>query len=317
MRTRSIDLIVVAVVGIVTLDVVTGGGRPTVADSGPPPTISVAASSAPADGQASEGDTTNAVPVPAACGPWTVNIAEVSADSEDAQRYLGVPIFQQALAESPLDPPSATYYSRWCENPPRAEARWFPDGVGPPPPTVDDLWPGAYDEAVRRIPLPSLDMSPPPEAGGIVNIGLWLAVEEPQPVTARAEAGSVWAQATATLIGLAWDMGAGDMVECSGFGDPIIDPNVREQSPYCGYTYEWPSVPQFTGAGNAYEASVTAHWGIQITGSDGRNVAATPVDVTFEFLYPVCEVQTLGVDPDAGPIQEAGMSCAEAAGVGS
>lgn len=168
-------------------------------------------------------------------------------------------------------------------------------GESLPPPTVDDLVPGAYDEAVRLIPLPVLDVSPPAEFGGVVNFGLWLAVEPVEPVVARAEVGSVWAQATATLTGTTWDMGNGDVVECEGIGDPIIDLDTDEQSPICGYTYGWPSAPQFTGTNDlAYHASVTTHWEVRMTGSDGRDVAMDPIDVAFEFSYQVREIQTIG-----------------------
>ena len=126
--------------------------------------------------------------------------------------------------------------------------------------TVDDLWPGAYDEARRRIPLPDVaPLAPPVFQGTLVNAPLWLAVTPPDPVTARAEAGSVWAQVDATFVGLTWDMGVpdtdDDVVECDGAGDPWTgEPPIwaEEQwpTPPCGYNYEQPSTPEHTGNGN-------------------------------------------------------------------
>ena len=48
------------------------------------------------------------------------------------------------------------------------------------------------------------------------------------------------------------------------------------------------------GGGEAYHITVTAHWEVQITGSDGRDVAGEPIDVVSEFDYQVFEVQTVG-----------------------
>lgn len=161
--------------------------------------------------------------------------------------------------------------------------------------TVDDLVPGAYNEAVGLIPDPTLDISPPVEAGGIVNFGLWLAVEPVAPITARAEVPGVWAQVTASQVGVIWDMGNGDIVDCDGYGDPIVDLDTDEQSPLCGYTYEWPSAPQFTGTDDlSYHATVTTEWSLHLTGSDGRDVMLEPVVIPFEYSYQVREIQTVG-----------------------
>jgi hypothetical protein len=89
-------------------------------------------------------------------------------------------------------------------------------------------------------------------------------------------------------------MGNGDVVECEGFGDPIVDEDTLEPSALCGYNYDQPSTPEFTGDGSAYHVAVTAHWDVRVTGSDGRDVAADTIDVPLEFDYVVSEVQTIG-----------------------
>ena len=102
--------------------------------------------------------------------------------------------------------------------------------------TVQDVIDDAIDRARGAVPSPTLDISPPPDVGGIVNLGMWLALQAQPPVTVRAEAGPHWAEATVTLASTRWDFGNGDEVVCEGAGVPIVDPDTPEQGP-CGYTY--------------------------------------------------------------------------------
>jgi hypothetical protein len=102
--------------------------------------------------------------------------------------------------------------------------------------TVQDAIDDAVDRARRAVPAPTLDMSPPPDVGGIVNLGLWLALAGQEPVTVRAEAGPHWAEATVTLASTSWSMGNGDVVTCDGPGTPIADTDDPGEGP-CGYTY--------------------------------------------------------------------------------
>jgi hypothetical protein len=173
--------------------------------------------------------------------------------------------------------------------------------------SVDDLVPGARDEAVGYIGLPVVALAPPVAQGGLVHVPMWLAVEPAGPFSARAQVGSVWAQVDASLSGLSWDMGTGDEpVECEGPGT-IFTPGDTSGgtggpggewplSPDCGFTYEAASFPEFTPDGaSAYHVAVTAHWALRLTGSDGRDVALDSVDVPFTFDYVVHELQTVGV----------------------
>ena len=66
----------------------------------------------------------------------------------------------------------------------RSEFRWVRDDV-----SVEDVIGAAASSARGRIPTPALEINPPDR--GIVNLGLWLAVEEVVVPVARAEAG--WA----------------------------------------------------------------------------------------------------------------------------
>ncbi len=207
------------------------------------------------------------------CDPWSV----VSRYSDTSYMQRGDEI-GQAIATSPVG--SMTLFVRLCHG--MLEFFYAPDGtnVQPPPPTVDDLMPGTYDRAVAQIPLPEPALSPPVEVGSLVNFGVWLAVADPEPVTARAEVGAVWAQATAMLRLTTFDMGNGDVVECDGAGDPLTPDSplwdTDEQSPLCGYTFEWPSAPQFTGTGDlAYHLTVTTHWEVRETGLMGATRRST------------------------------------------
>jgi hypothetical protein len=156
----------------------------------------------------------------------------------------------------------------------------------------------AFQRVTALLPTPTVDMNPDPSVGGIVNIGLWLAVDDPGQVSITASVGPVWATVTARYERTVWSMGNGDSVECSGLGTPIVDVDTVEQGP-CGYTYEWPSAPRFTGTDDlAYHASVTGHWVITYATSSGRAGSLDPIDRTTDFDYQVREIQTLRVADD-------------------
>jgi hypothetical protein len=154
--------------------------------------------------------------------------------------------------------------------------------------TAQDVIDDAVDRARRAVPQPSLDLSPAPSAGGIVNLGLWLALVGQDPVTVRAEAGSLWAEATVSLASTRWDMGNGDVVECEGAGTPIVDTTTSEQGP-CGYTYRTSSPDDAP-----FQLSVTATWRVDYRSSAGTGSAGS-VDRTLSVAYDVDEIQTVGV----------------------
>ncbi len=154
--------------------------------------------------------------------------------------------------------------------------------------TVQDAIDDAVDRARRAVPAPTLDMSPSPEAGGIVNLGLWLALTGQEALTVRAEAGPHWAEATVTLASTSWSMGNGDVVTCDGAGTPIVDTDVLDEGP-CGYTYRRSSPDDAP-----YRFSVTATWAVDYVSSGGSGTAGT-VDRTLSVDYDVDEIQTVGI----------------------
>jgi hypothetical protein len=173
-------------------------------------------------------------------------------------------------------PGTETPYWRTCEGSGR-QLMWVNNGVD-----IDVLIDAAYAEAIAKIPDPALDMNPEPSAGGVVNIGLWLAVDDPGQVSATAELGPQWATVVARFERTVWDMGNGDTVECEGLGVPITDLDTEAQGP-CGYTYDWPG---------SHDNSVTGHWAITYTSSAGSGVLE-PIETSTSYGYGVREIQTV------------------------
>jgi hypothetical protein len=145
----------------------------------------------------------------------------------------------------------------------------------------------AMSEMTRILPLPSMEMWPRPEIGAPVQLGLWLAVDDPGDVVAYAQAGPVWAVVTARLTSTRWDMGNGDAVDCAGAGVPYafdLAPTDYRQGP-CGYTYQYASdlgLRQITS---------TAHWDVQLATSDGADEALGSIDRSTAFDYEVYEIR--------------------------
>ena len=195
----------------------------------------------------------------------------------------------------PAGPNTETLYTRTCPGQ-VPDYVWVADVVD-----VDALISSAYQSVSAQLPEPTLDMNPRPDVGGIVNIGLWLAVNDPGRVSITASVGPVWATVTAAYRGTTWTFGNGDSTYCDGLGTPIVDKNTADQGP-CGYTYRWPSAPKFTNTDDlAYHDTAVGHWVITYATSTGRSGTLGPIDRTTEFPYQVREIQTVRVSPDAPP----------------
>ncbi len=160
--------------------------------------------------------------------------------------------------------------------------RWVSTSI-----TAADLVDQAVDRARQLAPAPILDISPAPDAGGIVNLGMWLAVEPATPSPIRVEAGALWAVAELTLATTTWDMGNGDVVTCDGPGVPIADPTTPDEGP-CGYTYRRSSADDAP-----YQLGATATWRVDYRSSAGAGTAGT-IDRTTTVTYDVDEIQTVG-----------------------
>ncbi len=95
-------------------------------------------------------------------------------------------------AGSPPTKTTSTLYKRVCEGAAGFDLAWVPDFVD-----VDALVASARRSVTAQLPEPAMDMNPDPSVGGIVNIGLWLAVADPGQVSITASVGPVWATVTA------------------------------------------------------------------------------------------------------------------------
>jgi hypothetical protein len=157
--------------------------------------------------------------------------------------------------------------------------------------SVEDMIDQVSDSIRRRIPQPVANVNPAPEHGGFVNLGLWLAVEDPGPISAHAAAGSVSATATAQHVSTTFDFGNGDTLTCVGGGTPIEDVHpdldTTEQGP-CGYTYTRSSPDDAP-----YQLTISSTFAITYTSSGGAGNLGT-ITTTRTYPYDVDEIQTVG-----------------------
>jgi hypothetical protein len=144
----------------------------------------------------------------------------------------------------------------------------------------------------KKLPTPTLVMSPSATAGGIVNLGMWLAVQDAGEVSVTAQLGPIWATVRARQRDLTWDMGNGDTVACPGVGTPIVDTSTPDAGP-CGYFYRRSSAGL---PGSVYTVTSTSVWAVSYTSSAGSGVLGD-VPVSNSFGYRVRELQTIGVSP--------------------
>ena len=169
----------------------------------------------------------------------------------------------------------------WRTCPGGTQFRWIDTDTSP-----TDLLPGLRDSMSKSLPVPSPDLSP--VVAGVVNLGMWLAVEPVEPVVLSAEAGLAWIRLRAVHTSTRFEFGNGDAVTCVGVGTPIVELDTVEEGP-CGYTYRRPSPP-----GEPFRLTVSMMWALSFESSDGAG--SLPVltrSTTVE--YPVREIQTIGV----------------------
>lgn len=157
---------------------------------------------------------------------------------------------------------------------------------GPDPEVLADT---LYDEVTEQVPLPRPDLSP--VGPGFVNLGMWLAVEEPAPISVTARAGAVWATTTASLESTTFDMGDGTVVTCDGAGDPIPDSKLDsvDESDDCGHTYT-----TLGPDGEPFTVTITSTWHVTWVGSGGTGGDLGTLDRTSSVEYEVLEIQTVG-----------------------
>lgn len=186
------------------------------------------------------------------------------------------------------------FQTRICddpEDPAHGRVRWTV--VGPPNPTV--YWDELTERVTRRVPLPApnlgLTLAPDGSARIPIKLGLWIAVDNPDDVVARAEpAPGIWAETRATLDRIEYLTGTGNTSgTCVGAGTalPTDAGDTVEQGP-CGYTYT--DVDEL----GQHTAVLRATWTVTNTTSSGATELRA--DIVVETLIPidVFEIQTVG-----------------------
>lgn len=165
--------------------------------------------------------------------------------------------------------------------------------AGPAAPTIDP-------ELVARRAVDSMKLVGPdvasPRAGGryVVGMPMWMWVQQSPttfgPNTASATAGGVTVTARAEVSSIAWAMGDGTTITCTGPGTPYDASQGKAMSPDCGHRYKGPSTTQ---NGGKYAGTATATWTVKWQapalgdGGEFTEVRRTP------FTVDVREVQVL------------------------
>jgi hypothetical protein len=154
-----------------------------------------------------------------------------------------------------------------------------------------DLIPDALAGARAQLGVPVPDISPAVLVGGVVNLGMWLAVVDPGVVSVRASLADVWAQVDASVAGVSFGFGNGDSVVCGGLGTPIPGWALGEadQGP-CGYTYRVSSPDD-----EPYRLTITVEYAVSYSTSSGAGGVLASIGRSVTVGYDVDEIQTIGI----------------------
>ncbi len=186
--------------------------------------------------------------------------------------------------DDPTAPLERGYIRTGCANGNGDLRFWSASSIDPDPVIT------AVNEASKLIPLPEENVDPPPSRGSVVNFGLWLAVTPTESITATAHGRDTGVAVTATLESTTWDMGDGTEFTCDGGGTPIDEEHMDSIEPGpCGHLYE-----QNTPDDDPYTITVTTHWNVHWTATDGRAGTAPTIHRTNQFAYDVDEIITRG-----------------------
>lgn len=133
------------------------------------------------------------------------------------------------------------------------------------------------------VPQPVLAISPAPEFGTYVNLGLWLAIEEVPELRSSASEGSVSIELIGECDGMVWDFGNGDTSPCDDFGEQHEEGSQTLDEGPCGYTYtEQPT-------GEPYTVTVTTTYSFRFTSSsDSGDLGGLTGEAGFQ--YQVSEI---------------------------
>jgi hypothetical protein len=152
------------------------------------------------------------------------------------------------------------------------------------PPEPGDLIPGFYGRLVGRIPDPVPAINPP--GPGYVNLGVWLAVEDPGPIVEAGPIGPFSVRLTATAVETTFVVD-GEPITCPGTGTPIVDLDTVEEGP-CGTTFDRASPP-----GRPVTIDIATTWAISYETSLGNGTMPS-LTTTGSLAYEILEIQTVG-----------------------
>lgn len=165
--------------------------------------------------------------------------------------------------------------------------------------TPEALIPGLYEKVKKLLPDPQAAFAP------IDSEGRWLYVQVPtdfrvtdasqwEPITARAEAGPVWASVTATPTKLVFNPGdptnpAG--ASCDGSGP--VDAYDPASPGRCSYTYLNASS---IASGNVFHYEIRTVWTITTDSSSGPIKPPSTLETASSGSIPVAEARASVVD---------------------
>lgn len=162
---------------------------------------------------------------------------------------------------------------------------WVSDSLTP-----ESLIPALRVEITRILPLPVPNMSPAPDVGSYVNLGLWIAIEDPGPQGIRISDGPVWAEADGTLTGFTFDPGDdGEPFDCELTGVPYEEGSQTFDEGPCGHTYT-----QTSPDGAPFPMTITANYTVDYVLSNGVSDSLGVIPRDDAFPYEVDEIQTIG-----------------------
>lgn len=171
---------------------------------------------------------------------------------------------------------SQTWTARETGNCPTGEARREP--------VISSLELSRRASAQLPVPVPIVKTAPPRGKNVLVKLPTWLWLDKSQwdARSARAQVGSVWAEATATAYELVVDPGDGsEPFTCDAPGTPYAEH--ADEDDACTHT--------FTRSGT-YTVRVTANWGADWEGSDGNGGTLPSLGRSTSFPVRVVEARS-------------------------
>jgi hypothetical protein len=200
----------------------------------------------------------------------------------------------------------------FCAGPNQVPAPCFPvapatpAAPAPPPPTPQQLLPGAIDSATRQVPLPVpvFMMHNKVKNWALVQIPLDFRVTPGSwaPVVARADAGGVWAEVTATPRELSFDAGdpKGPIPGTICRGTSPTEPYNPDVPGACAFTYRNASS---TAPGDHYHfiTTFTIIWDVTWT-SSVPGVGGTLPTITRTMTEPLAVAEMKALTTCTGPL---------------